>query len=214
LNEFKDNQINPSNSSVCYQVFYSDSCGNVSPVSLPSCSILLKGELVAKDQNKLQWNEYREFKNGIKQYYIQYLNEEGDVLEEIPVGLSTDYDDRKKNESQVVRYRIKVESNDPMPIVSFSNIVPIKQNFLILLPNAFTPNGDGQNETFHPVGLFIKSYNMLIYNKWGELVFEGQIWDGQAKNGTAPSGTYVCYIEAEDFTGEKFIKKGTVILIR
>ena len=64
------------------------------------------------------------------------------------------------------------------------------------LPNAFTPNGDGDNELFVPRGLcFIERVDFKIFNRWGELVFETQDpaieWDGRNLNGDAlPSGTY------------------------
>ncbi|MBB4078419.1 gliding motility-associated-like protein [Lewinella aquimaris] len=64
------------------------------------------------------------------------------------------------------------------------------------LPNAFTPNGDGQNEIFQPLALcFVERVELKIFNRWGQLVFETQDpainWDGSNLNGDAlPSGTY------------------------
>ncbi|MCP9235647.1 gliding motility-associated C-terminal domain-containing protein [Lewinella sp. JB7] len=64
------------------------------------------------------------------------------------------------------------------------------------LPNAFTPNGDGRNETFQPIALcFVERVDLKIFNRWGQLVFETQDpainWTGTNLNGDAlPSGTY------------------------
>ena len=64
------------------------------------------------------------------------------------------------------------------------------------LPNAFTPNGDNQNDLFIPRGLcFIERVEIKIFNRWGELVYETQNpaieWDGRNLSGDPlPSGTY------------------------
>ncbi|THH42031.1 gliding motility-associated C-terminal domain-containing protein [Neolewinella litorea] len=64
------------------------------------------------------------------------------------------------------------------------------------LPNAFTPNGDNQNDLFVPRGLcFVERVEFKIFNRWGQLVFETEDpairWDGTNLNGEAlPSGTY------------------------
>jgi gliding motility-associated-like protein len=211
---FTDESANVSSSKSCYTVHYVDSCGNSSPASNGICNIVLSTEMVAKDNNRLQWSEFVGWENGVREYVVEYLDEGGNVYKEVVAANFTQFQDTEKHDEQVLRYRIKAVSNDPVPLLSFSNISEIKQNFLIVLPNAFTPNGDGKNEDFHPVGRFIKSYVMQIYTKWGELIFEGENWDGRGKNGPAPSGTYVYFVEAEDYTKNKITKKGSLILIR
>lgn len=67
-----------------------------------------------------------------------------------------------------------------------------------VLPNVFTPNGDGFNDFFVPFKCinFVRSVEVEIYNRWGELVFSGDDdiyinWDGTDKNGDMlPAGTY------------------------
>jgi gliding motility-associated-like protein len=57
----------------------------------------------------------------------------------------------------------------------------INELFSIYIPNAFTPNGDGRNDTFGPVTQGIKSYEFMIFNRWGERLYStenGQPWDG------------------------------------
>jgi len=81
----------------------------------------------------------------------------------------------------------------------------------IALPTAFTPNGDGQNETFYPIGN--KSFALskfTIYNRWGEIVHNApQPWDGKYKNEAQPQDAYWFIIEYE---GK--INKGVVTLLR
>ncbi len=64
------------------------------------------------------------------------------------------------------------------------------------LPNAFTPNGDGQNDIFTPRGrCFVEQVEFQVFNRWGQLVFETEDpaieWDGRNLAGEPlPSGTY------------------------
>lgn len=58
-------------------------------------------------------------------------------------------------------------------------------------PKAFTPNGDGRNDTFRPL-IAQGTYEMVIYNRWGQEVFQGNTpWDGRSKAQNAPSDVYV-----------------------
>ncbi len=79
---------------------------------------------------------------------------------------------------------------------AFSNIVCIDNCPVYELPNAFTPNGDGQNDFFNPFPYrFVERIDMQIYNRWGQLVFETEDpdinWDGTNLNGdNLAEGTY------------------------
>ena len=64
----------------------------------------------------------------------------------------------------------------------------------IFAPNAFTPNGDGNNDGFGFVGFDIESIRWQVYNRYGEMIYEGQNlddrWDGKYKGNWAPSAVY------------------------
>lgn len=68
----------------------------------------------------------------------------------------------------------------------------------ILVPTAFSPNGDGVNDVFRAIGWGIMSFQMDIYNRWGEKVFQTeditQGWDGIFNDEAAEVGVYVCVI--------------------
>ncbi|HVM89983.1 MAG TPA: PKD domain-containing protein [Puia sp.] len=94
----------------------------------------------------------------------------------------------------------------------------------VQMANAFSPNGDGNNDYFYPSGKGIKQVKKFqVYSRWGQLLFsksdfpandQRQGWDGRLNMVDQPSGTYVYMAEIECFTGETFLVKGTVELIR
>ncbi|MFN3917046.1 MAG: PKD domain-containing protein [Flavobacteriales bacterium] len=99
--------------------------------------------------------------------------------------------------------------------------VLIEDEFLIYVPNAFTPDGDGDNEIFYPVinGADPLSYKLYIFNRWGELIFESNNinvgWDGNHKGIIAKTDVYVWQIEVLPNTStEKKIFRGHVSLLR
>ncbi|MEI7981278.1 MAG: gliding motility-associated C-terminal domain-containing protein, partial [Bacteroidota bacterium] len=87
-------------------------------------------------------------------------------------------------------------------------------------PNAFTPNGDGINDTFHPVGTGIGAYHILIYNRWGELVFESTAmepgWDSILNGELCSDGVYVfvATYQMAGLSGETLNVHGSVTLLR
>jgi len=88
------------------------------------------------------------------------------------------------------------------------------------MPNAFTPDGDGKNDTFRPVTIpeKISSFTMYIYNRWGQLVFSTKDlstgWDGKINGSPAPLGVYTYIISYSNQAGEERKKTGMVTLVR
>jgi gliding motility-associated-like protein len=91
----------------------------------------------------------------------------------------------------------------------------------IYVPNAFSPNGDNNNELFKAQfgDVVPKSYRMLIYNRYGEKVFESddltEGWNGKYKGKDSESTTYFYYIEfLVSGKIKKYVYKGDLILLR
>ncbi|MCB0734030.1 MAG: gliding motility-associated C-terminal domain-containing protein [Bacteroidetes bacterium] len=83
----------------------------------------------------------------------------------------------------------------------------------ILVPSAFTPDNDGKNDLFGPGGLGVVNYDLSIYNRWGELIYqttEGKPWDGK----DALMGVYYYSLKMLDYNGKPHYAYGTVSLIR
>ena len=78
-------------------------------------------------------------------------------------------------------------------------IVIAECNSDIWVPNVFTPNGDGKNDTFHPVCTNITDISMYIYNRWGNQIYEGTgatlEWDGKYQGTACPDGVYYFLIK-------------------
>ena len=101
--------------------------------------------------------------------------------------------------------RVVVNVNDP--------------NVSIFLPTAFSPNGDGKNDTFKIVSnQSFKFFSMNIYNRWGELVYSNNDlyngWDGKFKGTDQPTGVYIVYIKATPYTGNEINNMGSLTLIK
>ena len=99
------------------------------------------------------------------------------------------------------------------------NITFKKCYYEIFVPNAFTPNGNGVNDTFKPLYYYEpKKFSINIYNRYGQLLFSsvdpGKAWDGRYKSEMQPAGVYVWLIEFTDYKGISHSQKGTVVLIR
>ena len=88
----------------------------------------------------------------------------------------------------------------------------------IVFPNAFTPNGDGLNDTFRPVSQGVIKYEMLLYNRWGELIFTTKDlsagWDGKIKGKWAKTDVYIWKAEGKFTNGKAFEIAGDVTLIK
>ncbi len=69
----------------------------------------------------------------------------------------------------------------------------------VFIPNAFSPNGDGENDLFQIYGGSFKEFYLTIHNRWGQKVFETkdptQIWDGTFKGKEQEQGVYVYYLK-------------------
>jgi len=95
---------------------------------------------------------------------------------------------------------------------------PVAANNKVLAPNAFSPNDDGMNDVFGVSGNEIATIRISIYNRFGQLVFEGNkptdFWDGTFKAALCEIGVYVYWAEGTFTNGETFTLRGNVTLLR
>jgi gliding motility-associated-like protein len=90
----------------------------------------------------------------------------------------------------------------------------------LLMPGAFTPNGDGRNDLFRvPPSVPVTIVRFFVYNRWGVRIFattsSGEGWDGSWNGKPQPAGVYVWMIEyADPILKKNVTRKGTVVLVR
>ncbi|SEA50052.1 gliding motility-associated C-terminal domain-containing protein [Chitinophaga terrae (ex Kim and Jung 2007)] len=92
------------------------------------------------------------------------------------------------------------------------------KNCLVVFPNAFSPNNDGQNDIFRPkVYDAIHDYRLQVYDRWGKLVFSSQApgsgWDGNVRGVRADVQSYVYICTYTDSRQEQHMLKGSVFLL-
>ncbi len=102
---------------------------------------------------------------------------------------------------------------------SIAKEIEVKPIFTLYIPNAFTPDGNGNNDYFSAKGVEISEFNMMIFDRWGELIFQSNDiekgWDGRANNGSeiAEQGVYVYKILVRDFSQKHHDYTGHVTLL-
>lgn len=113
-------------------------------------------------------------------------------------------------------YSVIIQTKEGCTTIDSAYLKNVYMPFYFNVPNAFTPNGDDLNDVFRPVatGDLIRQFSMVIYNHWGQLIFEtsnpAEGWDGK----DAPVGVYSWVISYSDYMGKLFKMKGGVTLIR
>lgn len=136
-----------------------------------------------------------------------------------------DYTSVKKTGDYQVKITVDVTDEDPCfpqkPTtvdktlnIKFCSVVPNTGN-KILIPNAFSPNGDGMNDTWEITSITGNTNVIVeIYNRWGELIFYSkgytEPWNGTYKNQPVLEGTYAYIVRVDDST----VLRGTVLVVR
>lgn len=98
--------------------------------------------------------------------------------------------------------------------------VIIDPEFTFFIPNAFSPNNDGINDTFYGSGVGIIGYDLWIFDRWGNMIFySDQLtkgWDGKVNGGEANSqiDVYVWKVKLTDIFNKKHNYIGTVTIVR
>ncbi|GAB4401459.1 MAG: hypothetical protein OHK0053_24210 [Microscillaceae bacterium] len=89
----------------------------------------------------------------------------------------------------------------------------------LYLPEAFSPNGDGLNDKLEVFGKYFTQFNLTIFNRWGEVVFQSftpeRLWDGTENGKDAQAGVYVVKLEYR-LLSESFLRQETrrLVLVR
>ena len=125
-----------------------------------------------------------------------------------------------------INYTIIALNEYNCPDTATVNVIVNKENIKMYLPNIFSPNKDGINETFFPMtdGIVVQLIEeMVVFDRWGAVVFEAKNfmpdessigWDGTINGLNSESGVFSYYVKARIIDGSLFIKSGDVSIIR
>lgn len=95
--------------------------------------------------------------------------------------------------------------------------ITVTKDYNIYIPNAFTPNGDTDNDVFMPVGYGLESYEMSIFDRWGNTIFKSSAerkgWDGSVKGKIAEAGVYVYRIVFKTMGNLEVVKVGHLTVL-
>ncbi|WP_158069943.1 PKD domain-containing protein [Cnuella takakiae] len=120
--------------------------------------------------------------------------------------------------TDVLTYYVSV-SQGICTAVDSVRVLVYKTGADILVPTAFTPNGDGRNDIMRPILLGMKSLDRFqVFNRWGQLVYEtrtgGQGWDGRINGVLQATGSYVFIASGTSFDNRIIQRKGSFVLVR
>ncbi len=97
----------------------------------------------------------------------------------------------------------------------------IGDSYEIEIPNAFTPNSDGFNDTFRPVYYGFKTVELKVFDTWGSLIYSESAqgatmkgWNGRILGKPASNGNYIFQVTGEAYNGETIIRNGPLTLLR
>lgn len=170
-----DKNVQVQEKQYCYVIEPISDCGLLPKFSPYACSILLHGKS-EPFTHYLDWTPYEHFEYGTNKHELS----KQDLTETSFSLINTSYsnkhntftDEKLNHETGVFYYQVQATENFPNSYTALSNTVELVQAPLLHVPNAFTPNGDGTNDTWNIVPVFVKEYHLKVYDRWGKLVFE------------------------------------------
>jgi len=198
-------------------------------VSNSDNTFILTVEVRDSVKNFLQWNEGGNWLGLISSYNIYRSIDGGayNLIDNRPFGTVSYTDslepllDYRNGKGDFCYYIEPVKApGDRYGCVDISNIVCVEHVPRFIVPNTFTPNGDGINDEFKPVKVFIDKtdYLFIIYNRWGQNIFETNDfykgWDGKHRGKRAQMGVYVYYFKFRIRGDIPIEKTGTITLLR
>ncbi len=208
----------------CYTARVLDVCGNTSAASPPACPSLLTVAAADPDglTTQLSWSAFRGPGSPAvaASYRVLTLAADGTVLATSGALTGLTYlDPAPPTDRQILRYRVQVSGAGlPAGTVSYSNVASLTRRTLLLVPNVFTPNGDGLNDVLELKGRYLNGFSFVIINRDGQEVFRAtdrsQTWDGTIKGHAPVNAAYVWRFSLRDEAGQDFIQTGTVTILR
>ncbi len=181
-----------------------------------SGSAPLEAHFYANPENTDGWTTYYEWRFTSEGETAPYL---------IRYEQDTDYTFTKSGSTRIVCYAIFTQGGDSITYTQdyWSDMTPITVSISeskLEMPNAFSPNNDNINDYYKPkTHQSIVEFKAVIYNRWGQKLYEwtdpdGQGWDGKFNGKDVAQGVYFCRVTARGADGIKYDIKRDVNLLR
>lgn len=194
---------------LCNKAFYSDTHTNI-------CLTVIEPD---KFEAKIDWTNYFGWKNGVANYQVYRRNDEQLMpafSRDVGTDTTTRYDDGLNNFVQ--RFRVQAWENGNNADTSWSNEVEIKYAPVLWIPNAFTPNDDGFNNNFIVVPGAIKTFEIEIFNRWGQTMYHStetnKGWDGNFNGKPCADGVYMYRVIYKGGDNVLHVTSGNITLTR
>ena len=218
-----DPSTNTNNSEGLYRLIRTNTCGYKDDSCYINNSMLL-----VENQRVMTWSHYKGWSSPELTTDFNYTLERQSGFTWNPVTTT------KSNSYNIPigvlfgkqRYRVKIYSNDgrlPLAFELYSNEKEVDLGFdssafdTMLIPSAFNPSGKNPYFKISNPAIGAGESTMFIYNRWGELLFEGDAllgWNGSDSRGVfVPQGVYV-YLVQSNYRNKKTRHSGTIILVQ
>ncbi len=219
--QFIDNKVKVSENSYCYQLVNFDVCGNKSQSNKEACTILLNGK-AEPFVNSMNWLPYEYWSMGINRYEVlktEPLLYNEQLFKSTGEKPLLAVDDNLNYDNGLYEYTIMAYENLAGNLqTSKSNTIQLIQLPLLYAPNAYTDNGDGLNDLFKTVPVFVKDYHLQIYNRWGERIFETynkkEGFTGKFKSNEVQSDVYFYLVDYTGWDEKSYTLKGNFTILR
>ena len=206
---YVDHAANATRQQYCYQISVLDACRIESQRSPKTCLVWLDAQA-----ENLVWTPYEGFAGAVS-YTLEELDEAGNVVSSQSVTGTSATPNLSDPTKLLYRFRIKATSGAQ---TSYSNVTVVSKETRIYVPSAFSPNGDGLNDTFGPIGSVFGTFTMTIFNRWGEVLHQfsnqADAWDGTYRGVPVAEGSYAYRLELKPSSGESQVRNGAVMLLR
>lgn len=221
---FTDKKVLVDDKSYFYRTYAIDTCELISPITNFAKTILLHADTTVTERPFVTWSSYQDWNEGVNEYEVQRKNADGSF---VTVGFTSAYDSLLVDNVtdlngypyycyRVIGYKNMINGKKQIFSISNEDCAPVRSR--IFAANAFTINGDNLNETFDIKGLYIRDYNIKIFNRWGDKVFESSDmnvdWDGYYNGKLSQMDAYIWIIKAIGVDDVSWPMTGTVTIIR
>jgi gliding motility-associated-like protein len=220
---YLDSKVDVAKESYCYFTQVTDLCGHISDTSNFGCNIVLEG--VSKRWFfDLDWAPYREWESGVYEYVVKRSVDTGALRPIVAVNYNKQNYRDEDLDYDWGGYYFQIEAHQmpdskrPYVSTSTSNTIYMIQPPLLHVPNAFSPNGDGLNDVWGFVPVFVREFNMRVFNRWGEKVFDSDNkklqWEGKYLSAEPYDNVFIWICTYKGWDNEFYKQKGTVTIVR